>query len=127
VTPAGTTDGFPSPDGHTLAVRGSTGGLVIVDMQGGAARPIPGTKRDDAVVRWSADGRSLLVFGESSVPSAIERIDPWNGRRELVQPLAMERKGVLRVESPTVSDDGKSYAYGVRRMISHLYLVEGAR
>ena len=127
VTPAGTTDGFPSPDGHTLAVRGSTGGLVIVDMQGGAARPIPGTKRDDAVVRWSADGRSLLVFGESSVPSAIERIDPSTGRRELVQPLAIERKGVLRVESPTVSDDGKSYAYGVRRMISHLYLVEGGR
>jgi len=127
VTPDGTTDGYPSPDGHTLAVRGSTGGLFIVDMQDGAARPIPGTKRDDAVVRWSADGRSLLVFGESSVPSAIERVDPATGRREPVQPLAMERKGVLRVESPTVSDDGKSSAYGVRMMISHLYLVEGAK
>jgi eukaryotic-like serine/threonine-protein kinase len=127
VTPEGTTDGFPAPDGRRLAVRRSTGGLVIVDMQTGAARPIPGTKRDDAVVRWSADGRSLLVFGESSVPSSIERIDPSTGRRELVQPLAMERKGVLRVESPTISDDGKSYAYGVRRMISHLYLVDGAK
>jgi len=127
VTPEGTTDGFPAPDGHTVVVRGSTGGLLIVDTQGGEARPFPGTKRDDAVVRWSVDGRSLLVFGESSVPSAIERIDPSTGRREVVQSLSMERKGILRVESPTISDDEKSYAYGTRRMISHLFLVEGAR
>jgi Tol biopolymer transport system component len=127
VTPEGTTDGFPAPDGHTVVVRRSTGGLLIVDTQGGAARPIAGTKRDDAVVRWSADGRSLFIFGESSVPSAIERIDPSTGRREIVQPLSVERKGILRVESPTIPDDEKSYAYGTRLMISHLFLVEAAQ
>ena len=128
VTPEGMTEGFPSPDAKMVVVRRTTGGLFLVEMGGGEPRPLPGVHADEAVVRWSADGRSILVFSETAVPSSIQRIDPSTGKRELVVPLgSAERRGLLKIEAATISDDEKSVVYTARRMISHLYLVEGAK
>ena len=128
VTPEGATDGFPSPDGKTVVVRKPTGGLFLVQLGARELRPLPGVHADEAVVRWSADGRSILVFSETAVPSSIQRIDPSTGKRELVMPLgSADRKGVLKIEAVSISDDEKSVVYSARRMISHLYLVEGAK
>jgi Tol biopolymer transport system component len=128
VTPEGTTDGFPSPDGKTVVARRTTGGLFLIAMGGGEPRPLPGVHADEAVVRWSTDGRSILVYSETDVPSSIQRVDPSTGKRELVMPLgSVDRKGVLRIEAAAISDDEKSVVYSTRRMISHLYLVQGAK
>jgi hypothetical protein len=58
----------------------------------------------------------------------IERLDLSTGRREPERTLGpTDLTGVLQIGTFAMSDDGKSYAYSCRRMVSHLFLVEGAR
>ena len=129
ISPEGTTDGFVSPDGQTVLVRESNGGLKLYPVDGGPARPVPGATPDDAVVRWSADGKSLIVVSLwSDVPVKVEKLDLATGRREPYKTLGpADLTGAIQISPIAVSDDGKSYALTVRRMASHLFLVQGAR
>ncbi len=129
ITPEGTTDGYVSPDGRTLLVRESSGGLKLYSADGGSPRPVPGATADDAVVGWSADGKSLIVVSLwSDVPLKVEKLDLATGRRELYKTLGpADLTGAVQISPIAVSDDGKSYAMTVRRMASHLFLVQGAR
>ena len=128
VTPEGTTRGFLSPDGRQIVVAASGGGLAIYPVGGGDGRPAPGTTLDEAAIRWSRDGGSLLVYRQSDVPLRIERVVLASGKRELVRTLGpADLGGVSSVSSPFLADDGRSYAYSFTRTISHLFLVEGAR
>jgi tRNA A-37 threonylcarbamoyl transferase component Bud32/Tol biopolymer transport system component len=128
VTPEGTSQAFLSPDGRKLLVSASGGALVLYPSDGGEAQPVPGAADDDQVIRWSEDGRSILVSRFGEVPARIERLDLATGRREPVRTLGpADLTGVLNVGPFAFSDDGRSYAYACRRMASHLFLVEGAR
>ena len=124
ITPEGTTDGFVSPDGREVLVRESGKGLRIFSVDGGQSRPVPGTTAEDSVVRWSADGRSLLVAPVWSVPARIERLDLSTGKREPFQTLGpADLTGVLQIGPMAISDDGRTHAYTCRRMSSHLFMV----
>jgi serine/threonine protein kinase len=128
VTPEGTSLGFVSPDGRSIVVADSAGRLLVYPAEGGEARPIPGARPEDAVIRWSADGRSVLAFHGSEVPARVERIDVSTGKRELVRTFGpTDLEGVLQIGSLALSEDVKSYAYSTREMFSHLFLVQGAR
>ena len=129
ITPEGTTDGLVSPDGLQVLVRESSGGQKLYPVDGGPARPVPGATPDDAVVRWSADGKSLIVVSLwSDVPVKVEKLDLASGRREPYKTLGpADLTGAIQISPIAVSDDGKSYALTVRRMASHLFLVQGAR
>ena len=128
VTPEGTSQGFVSPDGRMILVKASGGALALYPVDGGEVRPVAGATPDDAVIRWSADGRSLLVSRRGEVPARIERLDVATGRREPVRTIGpTDLAGVLSVGPFAFSNDGKSYAYACRRTSSHLFLVEGAR
>jgi len=129
VTPEGTTDGFVSPDGLQVLVRESSGGQKLYPLDGGAPRAVPGTTPDDAVVRWTPDGKSLLVMNlYSEVPLRVEKLDIATGRREPYKTLGpADPVGALQIYPIALNDDGRSYAYTVRRQASHLFLVTGAR
>ncbi len=131
VTPEGTTEGFVSPDGRQVVVRAAGKGLQLYPLEGagaGAGRDVPGSKPADAVVRWTPDGRALLVASVSDVPARVEKLDLSTGRRELFKTLGpADLTGVLQIAPIAISDDGKSHAYSCRRMTSHLFLVGGAR
>ncbi len=128
VTPEGTSLGFVSPDGVSILVTASTGALFLYPAEGGEPRPVAGATPQDFVVRWGADGRSILVYGYAQVPARIERIELATGRRQLVRKLGpTDLIGVLQIGGIALSEDEKSYAYSTRRLISHLFLVEGAR
>jgi len=127
VTPEGTTDGLVSPDGR-LILTSTAEGLRIYPTDGGTPTTIPGTTRDEQVIRWNADGRFLLVFRGSEVPATVEQIDISTGRREFVRKIGpVDPTGVLNVREVVLSEDGKAHAYTFRRMLSHLFLVQGAR
>ena len=129
ITPEGTTDGLVSPDGLTVLVRESSGGQKLFPVEGGPPRPVPGATPDDFAVRFSADGKSLIVVSLwSDVPVKVERLDLATGRREPYKTLGpADMTGAIQIAPIAVSDDGRSHALTVRRMASHLFLVQGAR
>jgi Tol biopolymer transport system component len=128
VTPEGTTEGFPSPDGRQILVRERAGSLQLYPVEGGPPRPVPGATSDDTVIRWTPDGRSVLLASVWDVPARVEKLDLSTGRRELFKTLGpADLTGVIQIAPIAISDDGKSHAYSCRRMTSHLFLVGGAR
>jgi Tol biopolymer transport system component len=128
VTPEGTSQGSVSPDGRQILVRASGGDLLLYPVGGGNPKRVPGVNPEDAVTGWSADGRSVLVYSVSTVPARIERLDLSSGRRVLVRTVGpTDLTGVLQIGTPLLSADDKAYAYSCRRMISHLFLVDGAK
>jgi len=72
-----------------------------------------------------ADGRSLLVAGLWwEVPLRVEKLDLTTGRREPFTTLGpAELTGAVQIAPVAFTEDGKSHAYAVRRMASHLFLV----
>jgi len=127
VTPDGTTHGFVSPDGRLFLVGARGGSLLLCPADGGAPRPVAGAAREDAVLSWSADGRSIFVARASEVPLSVERLDLASGRREKFRTLGpSDLTGAVQIGPLAFTQDGRSHAYACRRMASHLFLVNGA-
>jgi eukaryotic-like serine/threonine-protein kinase len=127
-TPEGTNDCLVSPDGRTILARGAGGALQVYPVAGGEPRVVPGGVPGDFVVRWSPDARSLLIYARSEVPARLERLDVASGKRESLRTVGPANLTAVTAIFPLIFGvDEKTYAYTCRRMISHLFLVEGAR
>jgi Tol biopolymer transport system component len=92
-----------SPDGLWLAFHhqdgSSTDGSLVVYLMrsdGTDFHRAPPLKRDEAVVGWSADSRSLYVIKRTGLPVKVERMDITTGKRSLVLTLSPP----TRQESP---------------------------
>jgi len=82
----------------------------------------------DEVIRWSSDGRSLLIYAKGKVPARIERLDLLTGKRTLVREVASpSRAGVVNVRDISFSDDGRSYAYTFDRVLCRLATVSALK
>jgi Tol biopolymer transport system component len=129
ITPEGT--GYllpPSPDGRFVSSADSEGRVKLFPIEGGEPRAVPGIERGDEVLRWSSDGRSLLVRRRLSLPVRIDRVDVATGRIELWREIApADRTGMTTVQSVRFSADGKTYAYTVQRLLCELYVADGLR
>ncbi len=78
-----------SPDGHEIAGSTLEGLHLIYRADGeGRARAIVGAEPGDFLVRWSADGKAILVRGVEERPLTLYRIDLASGRRERWKELA---------------------------------------
>jgi serine/threonine protein kinase/sugar lactone lactonase YvrE len=124
-----TRTGCPAPDGtHALVQRGDlTWWLVAIE---GDAKPVPakGLAANDTVDGWSLDGRSVIVFDSSRIPTHAERVDLETGTRTVI--LRIEQSldaGVQSLGGLCFDAKQESYAYDLRRYVSHLYHVTGAR
>ena len=79
------------------------------------------------MIRFSADGRSLYVT-QGSLPTGIYRIDLQSGHREpWKEIMPSDLTGLLFIQRPRLSADGKSYAYDYLRELTDLFLVEGLK
>ena len=130
VTPEDTHVGFVSPDSTLVLVRRGAAGAGVFQLYplaGGAPRVVSALDKDDRVLRWSPDGRSLIV-ARGRLPVSIERVDLAPGRRDLIKLLSPgETAGVMGIGGFAVADDPNVYAYMVNQALSRLFLVEGAR
>jgi hypothetical protein len=128
VTPLGTTRGLASPDGNSILARESGGKFLIYPLTGGPPRPVPGTMPDEQVIRWSLDGRSVLIYRHGIVPARVERLELATGKRTLVRQLAPpSQAGVLDILSVAFDDDEQSYAYTYNRYLCRLASLRGVR
>jgi len=127
VTAEGTTLGRLSPDGKALIARTIDNyAFSVYPVSGGAPTPLPFLTADDVVVRWTVDGRGVLVHRYGDVPTPLERVDIATGRRDRVFDIAPpDLAGALRVNVVVVADDPRSYAYSYILQHATIYLVEG--
>jgi Tol biopolymer transport system component/tRNA A-37 threonylcarbamoyl transferase component Bud32 len=126
VTPEGTGGGSISPDGAEVVASSPTLGYRRYPVAGGSAREIPGLSSDDQVVRWSVDGRALIV-GSTTSPT-LDRVDLATGRREPLVTLGTEPPGPrARPVFYTMADDPRVYAYVAATYLSQVFTVDGVR
>jgi Tol biopolymer transport system component len=128
LTPEGTTSGWVSPDGTHILGKTGAGEFFLYPVGKGEPRPVPHLGREDTVIRWSADGLSLLVFRSNELPVRVEKVELESGRRMLLRELApADRSGVTGIDTVSMSGDGKWYAYSYGRAVAQLFTVEGVK
>ena len=99
---------------------------MLFPMRGGESLPLPGVTKNDFLVRFSADGRSL--FAASTETMSIERIDLATGQRERVWTFGGARPAGCVYTSPaSVAANGDAYAYTYASSSSSLFAVEGLK
>jgi Tol biopolymer transport system component len=125
VTPPGTGGGLVSPDGQEVVAFGQSIGHRRYPVSGGSARDIPGLSSNDQVVRWSSDGRALLVGRTTS--HIVNRFDLATGQMEPLITLAIDRPRRVRMAFITLADDPRVYAYVAEDYLSSLFTVDGVR
>jgi eukaryotic-like serine/threonine-protein kinase len=128
VTAAGTSAGFVSPNGEEVVAFGPSLGHRRYPAAGGsgAGREIPGLSFSDQVVRWSTDGRALIVGRATS--GTMDRVDLATGRREPVVTLGTEPPGGRwRIIFFAMGDDPHVYAYVAAAYLSEIFTVDGVR
>ncbi len=117
-----------SPDDRWVAAVDDKGNLSLVPIEGGEPRPIRGTEPGDRVVRWSADGQELFVTRPGEIPIKVFRLNLSTGRKAIWKEIVpSDRTGIAWIGPFLVTPDGKSYAYGYRRAVSDLFVVEGLK
>lgn len=127
VTPEGVTEGWPSPDGASLVAMQAGRGYLLFPLAAGEPRPLPGLGPDDAIARWSPDGRAIWVWRRPGLVILVDRYDLATGQRQRLAEINPRSSiGVLGMRL-TLADDPAVYAYQTWQALSHLFVVERTR
>jgi hypothetical protein len=127
VTPEGTRDGWPSPDGTLVLARAQQGGFSLYPIAGGAPTPVTGLAPDASIVRFSPDGRAIYSYRRSELPARLMRLELASGRSQLVRELApADRAGIFSIFEISLADDPRWYVYNPWRVFSSLFVIEAA-
>jgi eukaryotic-like serine/threonine-protein kinase len=124
-----------SADGRSVAVAVRGDRPVLVPVDGGPSRPVPGGAANEEPLRWTSDGRWLYLRRctdstplRCGLPAWIDRIEIATGTRQPWKELMPgDPTGVHGCGRVLVTPDGKSYVYTIGSSIGSLYLAEGLR
>jgi eukaryotic-like serine/threonine-protein kinase len=115
-----------SPDGRVVAGVSPEGKGYLYPVSGGEPQPIAGFEAGEEPISWSPDGRSLYVDRPGETPVQVQRLDLPSGQRTLwKQLMPSDPAGVEFIGPVVLTPDSQAYVYGVRQLLSDLYLVEG--
>ena len=115
-----------SPDGAWIATVSAEGELYRYPIGGGDGEPIPGGEVGDVAIQWDAGGKHIYVYKPGGLPTQILKLNLSSGRREVWKELEpADSAGVFTVNMIYMTQDGESYVYSYRRILSDLYLASG--
>ena len=120
--------GTVAPDGKSVVVLGPDRKTYLYPLAGGEPRALPGLDGNHRPARFSADGKSLFVQEDQTIPMRIDRYDMATGKLELWKELMVaDAAGLNSISRFVVTPDGKTYAYSYLRVLSYLQLVDGMK
>jgi hypothetical protein len=105
---------------------GGNGRILLVPLDGGAPRPLPGGEVNEQPAQWSPDGRLLYCYRRGQIPARIFEVDVASGRRRLwatIRPPSLAATEIALL----LSRDLKTGVYGYNDQSTDLYLVDGLR
>jgi eukaryotic-like serine/threonine-protein kinase len=127
ITPEGTnTEAYAlSPDGRFVAAVGPDEKGYIYPLDGEQPKPLLGLFEGEVPGSWNRDGRSIYVYRPSELPARIYQLDVATGQRKLWRSfMPADPSGVHFIGPILLTPDGRTYLYGLRRVLSDLYLAE---
>lgn len=117
-----------TPDQKAVLAKAPDEGYSLYPLQGDQPKKVPGLQDNDALLRWTADGRAVFVAEGRQIPARIIRVNLENGERILWKEITPpDPSGIAGTITVVITPDGQSYAYTYRRVLSDLYLVPGLR
>ncbi len=120
--------GTVTPDAKSAVVSGPDRRIYLYPLEGGEPTPLPGLGAGDRPVRFTPDGRTLVVQNATGVPSRVYRYDIGSGKKDLWKELSpADPAGLNTISRFVTTPDGKAYAYSYLRVLSYLQLVEGLK
>jgi Tol biopolymer transport system component len=117
-----------SPDGKTIAATGPDGKWGLYPIDGSAPKILAGLNGSEQFVRWSEDGKSLLLMTGHCCPSQLWKYDLATGGLEKARDLVpSDDTGVFRINNVVFSPNGSSTAFGLVRYLVNLQLLDGVQ
>jgi hypothetical protein len=115
-----------SPDSRSVAAAVIDERIQLLPIDGGAARPVPGTNGFTPIA-WCRDG-GLLMHRPGEIPAQVIRVDLRSGRQRQWKELSPKDRTALSVLSPIrFASDCATYAYTAQYDPSTLTVVRGLR
>ncbi len=116
-----------APDGSRVIARGKDGAPAFFRVSDGAHEPVPGLRPGEMPIRFSEDGRALLVAHGNGLPWVVERMDIATGRRTPAIEIRAREAAGLRLSIIDVTPDARHYVHSYSRLLSDLFVVKGLK
>jgi hypothetical protein len=112
-----------SPDDKLIAARVDDGWLLM-PLDGGDSHPVEGLQRDDRILTFGVDGKTLLV---ARLDEGVLAYDRATKKTSVVIPSPTTLASGRWPIAGEVARDGKAWVNAVEVVSSELYLVDGLR
>jgi Tol biopolymer transport system component/predicted Ser/Thr protein kinase len=117
-----------TPDSRAVAAVGPDGKGYLYPAGPGEPQAIPGFESGEEPITWSQDGQSLYIDRPGQLPASVYRLSVETGERTLwKQLIPNDPAGVEFIGPVVLTPDAHASVYGVRQLLSDLYLVEGLK
>ena len=116
-----------APDASRVIARGEDGVPSFFRVSDGAREPVPGLHPGELPMRFSEDGRAVLVARGNGLPWVIERLDLATGRRTPAIEIRAREAAGLRLSIVDVTPDAKYYVHSYSRLLTDLFVVKGLK
>jgi eukaryotic-like serine/threonine-protein kinase len=126
IAPAGTTGTLITPDGTRVLGRTASRAFLFYPIDGAAPIPVPALRSGDVPIRFTTDGRYVFVSTFGKIPATLTRVDLGGERTLWRTVMPADPSGLINVGPAWPSADGQTLVYSYTRLLSDLYLVEGA-